>query len=49
MAQLLEQHKGQDLSDAYTSLLNPILQPQVWDPGKCMSQEKDGLFTHGCF
>ncbi|ORZ00838.1 Cse1-domain-containing protein [Syncephalastrum racemosum] len=32
MAQLLEQHKGQDLSEAYTSLLNPILQPQVWDP-----------------
>lgn len=33
LAQLLEHHKKQDLTEAYVSLLNPLLNPPLWEQG----------------
>jgi exportin-2 (importin alpha re-exporter) len=33
LAQLLEQHKGKDLTSAYVTLLTPILNPAIWEQG----------------
>lgn len=33
LAQLLEQHKGADLTDAYIALLGPLLNPTLWEQG----------------
>ncbi|KAI8149148.1 Cse1-domain-containing protein [Fennellomyces sp. T-0311] len=33
LAQLLDHHKGQDLSEAYIALLNPLLNPPLWEQG----------------
>ncbi|KAI9320966.1 armadillo-type protein [Dichotomocladium elegans] len=33
LAQLLEQHKGQELTEAYISLLSPLLNPPLWEQG----------------
>ncbi|KAI7905006.1 Cse1-domain-containing protein [Cokeromyces recurvatus] len=33
LAQLLEQHQGQDLTPAYVALLNPLLNPAIWEQG----------------
>ncbi|KAI9480791.1 MAG: Cse1-domain-containing protein, partial [Benjaminiella poitrasii] len=33
LAQLLEQHQGQDLTAAYVALLNPLLNPAIWEQG----------------
>jgi exportin-2 (importin alpha re-exporter) len=33
LAQLLEQHKGADLTDAYIALLSPLLNPALWEQG----------------
>ncbi|KAF7731911.1 importin-alpha export receptor [Apophysomyces ossiformis] len=33
LAQLLEQHTGQDLSQAYIDLLEPLLNPVLWEQG----------------
>lgn len=33
LAQLLEQHKGTELTGSYVSILNPILNPSLWEQG----------------
>ena len=33
LAQLLDHHTGQDLSAAYVSLLDPLLNPPLWEQG----------------
>ncbi|CAO3609832.1 unnamed protein product [Mucor hiemalis] len=33
LAQLLEQHKGNELTDAYIALLGPLLNPALWEQG----------------
>ncbi|KAI8977279.1 Cse1-domain-containing protein [Mycotypha africana] len=33
LAQLLEQHKGTELTQSYIALLNPLLNPSLWEQG----------------
>lgn len=33
LAQLLEQHKGTELTEAYVALLTPLLNPSLWEQG----------------
>lgn len=44
LAQLLDFHTGKDLSDAYVSLLDPLLNPALWEYGNELTL--DYLLSH---
>jgi exportin-2 (importin alpha re-exporter) len=37
LAQLLDFHTGKELSEAYIALLDPLLNPALWEYGKSLT------------